>query len=252
MSLDDAQIERYSRQLLLKEWGGAGQEQLLNSRVFLLGVGGLGAPAALYLAAAGVGTLIIADSDRVERSNLQRQILYGTPDIGQPKGETAARVLRRLNPDVEVQVIGTRVTDAILDDLLPRCDLALDASDNFDTRYALNAACLRHGKRLVTGAVLGFEGQVAVFHHGIDANASCYRCLYPAPSQRCQATCATAGVLGGVAGMIGTLQAVEAIKELLGIGTTLAGQVLLINTLDTVFHRVRVPRNPSCPTCRRS
>ncbi|MBF0108380.1 MAG: HesA/MoeB/ThiF family protein [Magnetococcales bacterium] len=249
MTLDERQIERYSRNILLTQWGGAGQERLLDARVFLLGAGGLGAPAGLYLAAAGIGRLIIADSDRVELSNLQRQILYGTPDIGQPKGETAARALRRLNPDVQIDVVTGRATAETFDEILPRCDLALDASDNFDTRYALNEACLRHHKPLVSGAVLGFEGQVAVFRHGVDAQAPCYRCLYPEPSRNCHASCATAGVLGGVAGIIGAMQAVETIKEYLGIGTTCAGEVLLVNTLDLVFQRIRVPKNRACRTC---
>ncbi|HIJ83627.1 MAG: Molybdopterin-synthase adenylyltransferase MoeB [Magnetococcales bacterium] len=251
MPLNETQIERYSRQILLKELGGAGQEKLLDATVFILGAGGLGAPAALYLAAAGIGNLIIADFDRVDLSNLQRQILFATPDIGQPKGETTAKALGRLNTDCNIQVIGERVTDNLLDDVLPRCRLALDASDNFATRYMLNAACLRHKKRLITGAVLGFEGQIATFHHGVNPAAPCYHCLYPSPPQRGNATCATAGVLGGVAGVIGCLQAVEAVKELLGIGQSLAGQLLLINTLDLVFHRIRITKNPTCPTCQR-
>ncbi|MBF0133980.1 MAG: HesA/MoeB/ThiF family protein [Magnetococcales bacterium] len=251
MPLDDSQIERYSRQILLKEIGGTGQEKLLNSTVFILGAGGLGGPSAFYLAAAGVGTLIIADSDQVELSNLQRQILYKTSDIGQPKGKVAARTLRQLNTDIHVWYSGERVTDVQLDEVLPGCQLALDASDNFATRYLLNAACLRHHKPLVTGAVMGFEGQVAVFRHGVDPQAPCYRCLYPTTPQTNNASCATTGVLGGVAGMIGSLQAVEAVKELLGIGTTLAGELLLVNALDVIFHRVRIAKNPSCPTCHK-
>ncbi len=249
MSLDPNQIERYSRQLLLREIGGIGQGKLLSATVFLLGAGGLGAPVALYLAAAGVGTLVIADSDNVDLSNLQRQILFATPDIGRAKGTVAAETLQRLNPDVRVRAINQRVTGAILDATLPDCQVAVDASDNFATRYLLNAACLKHHKPLVTGAVLGFSGQVASFHHGIRASAPCYHCLFPNAPEQNNASCTTAGVLGGVAGIVGTLQAVEVIKELLAIGTPLAGELLLISTLDLLFHRVRIAKNPTCPTC---
>lgn len=252
MSLEASQIERYSRQLLLGEIGGYGQEKLLAASVFLLGAGGLGSPVALYLVAAGVGRLVIADSDTVDLSNLQRQILFATPDIGKDKATTAARTLKRLNPDVTVQAINQRVTQEILDEVLPVCQVVVDASDNFATRYLLNKACLKHHKPLVTGAVLGFSGQITTLHHGIRENAPCYQCLFPTTPNETNASCTTSGVLGGVAGVVGSLSAIEVVKELLGIGTPLVGELLLIDTLHGLFHRVKFPKNPTCLTCRPS
>lgn len=249
MALDNSQIERYSRQILLREIGGTGQAKLLDATVFILGAGGLGCPAALYLAAAGVGTLIIADSDRVDLSNLGRQILYNIHTLGKPKAEAAARFLHNFNADIRIKFISARVDANLLDDVLPQCHLVVDASDNFDTRYLLNTACFKHHRKLVSGAVLGFEGQIASFHHGVDPKAPCYRCLYPVPPEQCTANCTTAGILGGVAGIVGSLQAVEAVKGLLDIGTPLNGELLLINTLDNMFHRVKIPKNPNCPIC---
>jgi molybdopterin/thiamine biosynthesis adenylyltransferase len=248
--LSSTQIERYSRQILLKEIGGVGQLRLLRARVVLLGAGGLGSPAACYLAAAGVGRLIIADDDRVELSNLQRQILHSTERIGQAKAESAVQTLRALNPDVEVIPVTERVTPATVDDLVRQGDVVLDGSDTFATRYLLNAACLRGGKPLISAAVLGFEGQLSVFPHGIDPAAPCYQCLYPHPPEPgTTATCSSAGVLGALTGILGAWQAAEAIKVLLNIGDSLAGSLLLVNLLHGQVRRIRIPKDPACSLC---
>jgi molybdopterin-synthase adenylyltransferase len=248
MSLSEDQIERYSRQIILKEIGGVGQATLLDSTVFILGAGGLGSPAALYLAAAGIGHLVIADSDRVELSNLQRQILHTTDRVGEAKVVSAEKAIRAINPDINVTTISERITEQNVGSLLAGSDLVLDGSDNFPTRYLLNEACLSQGKRLVSAAVLGFEGQIATFSHGVDPNSPCYRCLFPSPPEFAP-TCSSAGVLGAVVGMLGTLQAAEAVKVLLGIGQGLSGSMLLINILDNIFHRITIPKLPDCPTC---
>ncbi|MEO5340520.1 MAG: molybdopterin-synthase adenylyltransferase MoeB [Magnetococcus sp. MYC-9] len=248
--LSPAQIERYSRQILLREIGGGGQVRLLQGRVVVLGAGGLGSAAAFYLAAAGVGHLIIADQDRVELSNLQRQILHTTDRIGHAKTASAARTIASLNPEIQVTPFPHRVDERTVDALLHQGDLVVDGSDTFATRQLLNAACLRAGKPLISAAVLGFEGQLASFRHGVDPAAPCYRCLYPHPPQPGQtANCRTAGVLGALTGMLGAWQAAEAVKELLGIGDSLAGSLLLFNLLQGEVQRIRIVKNPECPVC---
>ncbi|MBF0445125.1 MAG: HesA/MoeB/ThiF family protein [Magnetococcales bacterium] len=248
MNLLEDQIERYSRQIILKDIGGVGQATLLDSTVFILGAGGLGSPAALYLAAAGVGRLLIADSDRVELSNLQRQILHTTSRVGEAKVLSAKKALGDINPDIEVITISERITQQNVASMLDRCDLVLDGSDNFATRYLLNEACLKQKKMLISAAVLGFEGQIATFAHGVDPKAPCYRCLFPNPPQFAP-TCSSAGVLGAVVGTVGTMQAAEAIKLLLGIGQNLIGSMLLINAFDNIFHNISIPKLQECPTC---
>lgn len=248
--LTPEQMERYSRQILLREIGGKGQRRLLDATVFILGAGGLGSPVALYLAAAGVGHLIIADHDVVDLSNLQRQILHNTPRLGMTKTASAAQTLATLNPDCRVTPLAERITATNVDAAIAPADLVVDGSDGFATRYLLNAACGRKGKTLISGSVLGFEGQVAVFRHGVDANAPCYRCLFPEPPAGDHApTCATAGVLGPVTGVIGSMMAVETMKELLGIGHGLAGRLLLCNLLDGVIQTLTVPKQMDCPVC---
>ncbi|MBF0399465.1 MAG: molybdopterin-synthase adenylyltransferase MoeB [Magnetococcales bacterium] len=243
-------MERYARQLLLKEVGGAGQARLLRARVVLIGAGGLGSPAAYYLAAAGVGGLVIADDDRVEISNLQRQILHTTDRIGQTKTASALQALRALNPDIDLVPFTERVTDDTVDDLVRQGDLVIDGSDTFVTRYLLNRACFVAQKPLVSGAVLGFEGQLSLFLHGVDPAAPCYQCLYPdPPAVGTTATCRSGGVLGAVTGIVGAWQAAEAIKALLGVGESLAGYLLLINILHGQIQRIRIPKNPNCPLC---
>ncbi|MEO5364126.1 MAG: molybdopterin-synthase adenylyltransferase MoeB [Magnetococcus sp. DMHC-8] len=250
MALSPLQLERYSRQLLLKELGGVGQVRLLQARVVVVGAGALGSAAACYLAAAGVGRLFIADDDRVELSNLQRQILHTTDRIGQAKTASAVQALHALNPEVHVIPWTERVSAATVDGLVQRGDLVLDGSDNFATRHLLNEACFRAHKPLVSAAVLGFEGQLSVFRHGVDAAAPCYRCLYPhPPAPGTVPTCRTAGVLGAVTGILGAWQAAEAIKELLGVGESLAGSLLLINVLHGQVQRIRISKNPECSLC---
>ncbi|MBF0185282.1 MAG: molybdopterin-synthase adenylyltransferase MoeB [Magnetococcales bacterium] len=253
MELTPLQVQRYSRQLLLKEIGGQGQARLLAGRMVLVGAGGLGSPAAFYLAAAGVGRLVIVDDDQVELSNLQRQILHSQARLGEPKAASAATALHALNPEIEVIAQSERLSEENVMALVQQGDVILDGSDNFATRYLLNSACFRAGKPLVSAAVLGFEGQLATFRHGVDATAPCYRCLYPeVPAAGATPTCRSAGILGGVAGILGSWQAVEAIKELLGIGESLAGHLLLINSLHGQIMRIRIEQNPRCPVCRAS
>lgn len=250
MSLTDDQTERYSRQIIMKEFGGAKQEKLLASTALLVGAGGLGSPIALYLAAAGVGRLIIADGDEVDLSNLGRQILHATDRIGQSKAESARETLSALNPDVEFTIVNEHLTEENVDPWIAEADVVVDGSDNFNTRYLMNDACHRGGKTLIFGAVLGFEGQLSVFKSGVDAALPCYRCLYPErPAPGAAPTCATAGVLGSLTGMVGSMQATEAVKELLGLGTSLAGSLLLVNALDGVYHKIGVSKDPGCGVC---
>ena len=250
MELTPSQMERYSRQILLPGIGGSGQARLLNATVVLLGVGGLGSPAALYLAAAGVGHLVIADHDRVELSNLQRQILHNHHTLHQPKTESAAHSLRALNPDIKVTLFSERVTEHNVQAFVQQGDLVIDGSDTFQMRYLLNKTCFHAGKILISAAVLGFEGQISTFRHGINPSSPCYQCLFPhIPESTPQPTCHTAGVLGALTGIIGSWQAAEAIKELLEIGESLDGSLLLINVLHGIIQRIRVSKDPHCPLC---
>lgn len=245
--LSPAQRERYRRHLTLPEVGEAGQQKLLASKVLLLGAGGLGSPAALYLAAAGVGTLGIVDGDVVDLSNLQRQVLHTTERAGQPKVQSARAALTALNPDVRVVAHPERLTSANALAILDGYDVVLDGGDNFPTRYLLNDACVRLGKPLVHGSVLRFEGQVTTFLPG---QGPCYRCLYPAPPPADFApSCAEAGVLGVLPGVIGLLQATEVLKVLLGAGEVLNGRLLTYDALAARFHALTLRRDPGCPAC---
>jgi molybdopterin/thiamine biosynthesis adenylyltransferase len=250
-SLDADARERYSRHLLLPEIGIAGQQLLRRSRVVVVGAGGLGSPAALYLAAAGVGKLRIIDDDRVERSNLQRQVLHSDPRVGTPKVESAQATLGALNPTVTIEAVQARLVAANVEQHLSDADVVVDGSDNFPTRYLVNDACVALGKPLVYGAVQRFEGQVGVFWPGhASGSVACYRCLFPEPPRAEDApNCAQAGVLGVVPGIIGLLQANEAIKLLLGIGTPLLGRLLMFDALGTRFRELALPRDPNCPAC---
>ena len=243
--------DRYSRHLRLPEVGEAGQRKLESARVVVLGAGGLGSPAALYLAAAGVGTLVIADDDVVERSNLQRQILHADARIGMPKVDSAAHALQGLNPRVQLEGLRERVTASNVDALLQDADVVLDGADNFPARYLLNDACVKLGKPLVYGAVQRFQGQVSVFDAGRRrGRAPCYRCLFPQPPAAADApNCAEAGVLGVLPGVVGMLQATEAIKLILGIGEPLIGRVMMFDALAMRFHEVRLAPDPECPVC---
>lgn len=238
---------RYSRHLLIPEVGERGQLKLLKSKVLLMGAGGLGSPAAYYLAAAGVGTLGIIDSDLVDRSNLQRQILHTDAGVGSPKVDSAAATLRALNPDIEIVPIKARLTSANVDDIFAGYDVVLDGGDNFPTRYLVNDACVKHGVPCVHGSVYRFEGQVTVF---VPHQGPCYRCLYPEPPPAEMApSCAEAGVLGVVPGIIGALQASEVIKLLLGIGTSLKGRLVHFDALQFRFRELKLGRDPACPVC---
>jgi sulfur-carrier protein adenylyltransferase/sulfurtransferase len=242
-----AQKARYRRHLTLPEVGEAGQTKLLAARVLVLGAGGLGSPAALYLAAAGVGTLGIVDSDVVDASNLQRQVLHTVERTGQPKTQSAKEALTALNPDVQVVGFQERLTAANVERILQGFDVVLDGGDNFSTRYLLNDACVLFGKPLVHGSVFRFEGQVTTV---LPQKGPCYRCLYPAPPPpELAPSCAEAGVLGVLPGVIGLLQATEALKLLLGTGTPLVGRLLLYDALGSHFRELHVRRDPQCAAC---
>jgi molybdopterin/thiamine biosynthesis adenylyltransferase len=243
----DAQRSRYSRHMMLPEVGEAGQAKLLRSRVLLIGAGGLGSPAALYLAAAGLGTMGFVDDDVVDESNLQRQVLHNTTRVGMPKVESAEKTVRELNPDVRVQRHPVRlVADNVLD-ILREYDVIVDGADNFQTRYLLNDAALKLGVPVIHSSIFRFEGQITVFPA---QGAPCYRCLYPEPPPPEEApSCQEAGVLGVLPGIMGVLQATETIKLILGIGTTLAGRLLVYDALKTRFRELKLRRDPACPTC---
>lgn len=248
MDFSEEQINRYARHIILREVGGGGQAALLNARVLIVGAGGLGSPLGLYLAAAGVGTLGIVDDDAVDLSNLQRQVLHDTGNVGVPKVESAAQRLRALNPDITVIPHKTRLTADNALELIDGYDIIADGSDNFETRFLVNDACHLAGKTLVSGAILRFDGQVSTFatHRG----GPCYRCIYgDIPPAGSSPTCAQAGVLGAVPGVIGSLQATEVLKEILGVGESLAGRLMIWDALAAEVRTVRVPRDPGCALC---
>ncbi|MFQ5737203.1 MAG: molybdopterin-synthase adenylyltransferase MoeB [Thermodesulfobacteriota bacterium] len=248
MDFTEEQIERYSRHIILPEVGGMGQAKLLKSRVFVLGAGGLGSPSLLYLAAAGVGTIGIADGDCVDLSNLQRQIIHSTETVGKHKVDSAKEQINRLNPDVDVVAHRGRLTVENIREIIRDYDVLLDGSDNFPTRFLMNDAAFFEGKPLVSGSMFRFDGQVSVFKPG--QGFPCYRCLYPEPPPKgLVPSCQEAGVLGALAGVIGVLQAVETIKEILGIGDVLAGQLLIFDALKMTFRKVRVRKDPQCALC---
>ncbi len=243
---NEEQIRRYSRHIILPEVGGKGQRKLLNSSVLLVGAGGLGSPAALYLAAAGVGRLGIIDADVVDMSNLQRQILHHVDDVGRPKVQSAVESIGQINPDVKVEPFQAVLSSENAKDIIGQYDLVVNGCDNFPTRYLVNDCCVFLKKPLVDGSIFKFEGQVTVFVPG----HGCYRCLYPAPPPPgLVPSCQEAGVLGVLCGIIGSLQAIEAIKLLLGIGESLAGRLLFVDSLGMEFRHVNVRRDPDCPVC---
>ena len=249
-ALDADARARYARQLTLPEIGEAGQARLAESRVLLIGAGGLGSPAAYYLAAAGVGTLGIVDHDTVDRSNLQRQILHTDDRVGMSKVDSARRTLNALNPAVRVEGHEERLTSDNVERILEGHDLVVDGSDNFATRYLVNDACVKLGLANVHGAVFRFEGQLSVFWPARGGEAPCYRCLYPEPPPPDQApSCADAGVMGALPGIIGTLQALEALKLLLGVGQPLIGRLLCFDGLAGEFRELNIRRDPECPYC---
>ncbi len=240
------QIRRYSRHIILSEVGGKGQKKLLDARVLLIGAGGLGSPSALYLAAAGIGTLGIVDFDEVDLSNLQRQILHHLHDVGRLKVDSASDTIGDMNPDVKVVAHPVRLCSENIMDLFNQYDIIVDGCDNFATRYLINDACVLSGKPNVHGSIYRFEGQSTVFLPG----KGCYRCLYPAPPPPGMVpSCQEAGVLGVLPGVVGTIQAIETIKFILGIGDSLAGRLLLFDALGMDFRQVRIRRDPGCPIC---
>lgn len=247
-AFSEDEIRRYARHILLREVGGTGQARLRDARVLVVGAGGLGSPLALYLAAAGVGTIGIVDDDRVELSNLQRQVAHRTDGLGRSKARSAAEAVRAINPEVTVHAYETRIDAGNAMALIEAHDLVCDGSDNFATRFLLADACLLARRTLVSAAVLRFEGQLSTFkpHEG----GPCYRCFNPEmPPPGSQASCDEAGVLGTVTGVMGTLQANEVLKEIIGIGESLSGRLLLWDALATRVRTVRLPRDPACPLC---
>jgi adenylyltransferase/sulfurtransferase len=253
MTLNDQDLERYARHIVLKEIGGQGQQQLLNSKVLVIGAGGLGSPLLMYLAAAGVGTIGIVDDDEVTLSNLQRQILYTTEAVGMAKTASAGKTLEALNPGIKVIPHAVRLTPENADAIIKGYDLVADGCDNFETRLAVSDACTKARKPLVSAAILRFDGQLSTFKpHVKDANGKplpCYRCLVPEAPPAEGLNCADVGVLGAIAGVMGTLQGVEVVKELLGMGTSLAGRVLIYDGLTADFRTVKLPKDPTCPGC---
>ena len=243
----DEQIERYSRHIILPEVGGSGQQKMLEARVLLLGAGGLGSPAAYYLAAAGIGNLGIVDFDRVDLSNLQRQIIHSTERIGMLKTESAKKTIEALNPDVNISLYNERLDSSNIMNLIEGYDYIVDGSDNFPTRYLVNDACIMRNKTLIHGSIYRFEGQVTVFKPG---DGPCYRCLYPEPPPPGMVpNCQEGGVLGVLAGVIGNLQVVEVLKLILGIGKPLVGKLLIYDALNTEFRSLRLRRDANCPIC---
>lgn len=246
--MDDADLLRYSRHLLLPEIDVDGQQRLLDASALVLGLGGLGSAAAMYLAASGVGRMVLADGDCVELSNLQRQVLHATPDVGRSKSASAAAAIRALNPGVQTVEVDERLDAAGLDRLVPTVSLVLDCSDNYATRYAVNRACFRHVRPLVSAAAVRWEGQLCVFDPG-DAASPCYRCLYPDEDAQADQSCSANGIASPVVGTLGVLQALQVIKYLAGIGDRLIGELLVFDGLGMEWHRLRIPRRADCPVC---
>ena len=247
LPLSQEELQRYARHLILPGVERAGQQRLKASRMLVIGAGGLGSPVALYLAAAGVGTLGLVDFDVVDVTNLQRQLLHGTSDVGRPKLESARDRIRDVNPHVQVNAHATRLTSENALDIISTYDVVIDGTDNFSTRYLVNDACVLLGKPNVYGSIFRFEGQASLFS---TADGPCYRCLFPEPPPPGMVpSCAEGGVLGVLPGMVGTIQAAEALKLALGIGTSLAGRLLLIDALTMEFRSVTLRRDPACPAC---
>lgn len=246
--MNDQQLLRYSRHILLDEIGIEGQQRLLDATVLIIGLGGLGSPAALYLAASGVGKLILCDHDTVDLSNLQRQVAHQTAAIGQAKVESAARTLRAINPEVVCIPLPQRADAAQLDTLIAQADVILDCSDNFTTRYAINRACLTHRKPLVSGAAIQFSGQIAVFDYR-QPHAPCYNCLYPEETEAEALRCATTGVFAPLVGIIGTMQAGETLKLLMKIDQGLSSKLLTLNALSMAIRQINLKTDPQCGVC---
>ena len=246
--LDDEALLRYSRHILLPQVGIEGQERLLNARALVLGAGGLGSPAALYLASAGIGTLALVDGDTVDLTNLQRQILHRSAAIGKPKVQSGAATLSEINPRCKVVPLQERLAGARLEEEVTLADVVLDCSDNFATRHAVNRACVKFRKPLVSGAAIRFDGQIAVFDTRRE-DAPCYHCLFPESADVEEIRCAVMGVFAPLTGIVGAVQAAEALKLVIGCGDSLAGRLLLLDGLAMEWRSIAVPRDPGCPVC---
>ena len=245
-TLTPYQVQRYSRHIIMPQVGSVGQRKLLASKVLIVGAGGLGSPIAIYLTLAGVGTIGIVDFDTVDVTNLQRQILHQNDDIGRPKALSAQETLKAYNPDVNVRIHEEPITSENAFDIIPQYDIIINGADNFPARYLVNDAAYLSGKPLIDGSILLFDGQATVYLPG----QGCYRCLFPTPPPPGEVpSCAEAGVLGMLPGLVGSIQATETVKQILGVGESLSGRLLLIDALDMDFRAVKIRRNPDCPLC---
>jgi adenylyltransferase/sulfurtransferase len=247
MALSDDQLERYARHIILKEVGGAGQKKLMQAKVLVVGAGGLGSPILMYLAAAGVGTIGIIDSDTVDLSNLQRQIIHMTDKIGDHKTLSAKQMITNINPDIKVTTYQIRLSENNGDEIVKSYDYVADGCDNFFTRFLINDLCLKYKKPLISGALSQFSGQLATFK-GFEIDKPCYRCLVP-DQPIGTLSCAEAGILGAIAGVVGTMQATEVIKEILEIGDSLAGKLVIYDALSTTSRTIKLPKDPHCKYC---
>jgi molybdopterin-synthase adenylyltransferase len=246
--MDDTQLLRYSRHILLNELGIDGQEKLLASHALIIGAGGLGSPVSLYLGSAGVGHITVVDHDQVDATNLQRQIAHTLDRVGQYKAESVRTAIDQINPDVQVTAITQRADAQLLDTLVAQADVVIDCCDNFETRHAVNRACVLHGKPLVSGAAIRMDGQVSVFD-STRADAPCYACVFPPNEAPEETRCATMGVFAPLVGIIGTVQAAEALKILSGMGSHMAGRLLMLDGRDLSWTDIRMGRNAQCPVC---
>ena len=246
--MDDTQLLRYSRHILLNELGIDGQEKLLASHALVIGAGGLGSPVALYLGSAGVGRLTVVDHDTVDATNLQRQIAHTLERVGRDKADSVRTAIAQINPDVHVTPVTQRADEALLNTLVPEADVVIDCCDNFATRQAVNRACVQHGKPLVSGAAIRMDGQVSVFD-STQKDAPCYACIFPPEQLPEETRCATLGVFAPLVGIIGTVQAAEALKILSGMGSHMAGRLLMLDGRELAWTDIRMQRNPACPVC---
>jgi molybdopterin-synthase adenylyltransferase len=246
--MTDEQLLRYSRHILLDEIGIEGQQRLLSSQALVIGAGGLGSPVMLYLGTAGVGRITVVDDDKVDLTNLQRQIAHTQARIGQPKAESAREAVAAINPDVQIKPVLQRADAAHLDALVAEMDVVIDCCDNFATRQAVNAACVKHRRPLVSGAAIGFDGQISVYDVR-QSDKPCYACLFPAESTFEEVRCATMGVFAPLVGIIGTMQAAEALKILAGVGSSLAGRLQMLDARSMEWTEIRMPRQPNCAVC---
>ena len=246
--MNDDQLLRYSRHILLDDIGIEGQERMLSAHALVIGTGGLGSPVALYLATAGVGQITLVDHDTVDLTNLQRQIAHSMDRVGQPKVDSARAAMIAINPEVQINAINARADAALLDTLVAQADVVLDCCDNFATRHAINAACVRHGKPLVSGAAIRMDGQISVFDPRI-ASSPCYACVFPPHTDFEETRCAVMGVLAPLVGIIGAMQAAEAVKLLSGTGTSLAGRLQMLDARSMAWNEIGIPRDPGCSVC---